>query len=142
MTSKTLHTSRLAVYFNGNRYGVINNFSYNSETAHTEIFEIDSLDAVEISPTANRVEGTFDIYRTTTDGGVEGFGISQNFSDITRGRYFTIQIIDRANDVVVFAAMQCRVITQRWSMKSKDLVMGSISFKGIEWYNEVGQSPA
>ncbi len=142
MTSKTLHSSRLAIYINGIRYGVVSNFKYRSDTAHAEIFEIDSLDAVEISPTTNKVEGNFNIYRTTTDGGIEGFGISQNFSDITRGRYFTIQIVDRANDIVIFSATQCRVISQDWEMKSKDLVMGSINFRGIEWYNEVRQSPS
>lgn len=140
MTSKTLTGSRLAIYINGSRYGQIMNFKYRSETNHAEIFEIDSLDATEISPTTNKVDGSFDIYRTTADGGIEGAGISQNFADITKGRYFTIQIMDRANDICIFSAKQCRVTSQSWDFSPKGVVMGNISFKGIEWYNEVGPS--
>lgn len=137
---QTVVAARLVCYVNGVRYGKVTGFHYSSETSHKEARGIDSLVPYELMPTSVRVTGSMSVVRTTADGGLEGAGLTAPIPDIPRERYFSLTVLDRMTDTVVFRADQCKVTSQSWAVEARSPVSGQFTFQAIIFNNEVGAS--
>lgn len=141
MLPRVIVAARAVVYINGKLYSKVTGFRWNSSTPLRAIHGIDNPVAYELAPTVARMTGTMALIRTSGDGGLEGPGITAQFADIPRQKYFTLLLLDRATDTVLFRADQCMVSGQSWDLPVKGLMTGTLDFEGIVWSNEVGPAP-
>lgn len=102
-----------------------------------EILGVDSSEPFEIAPSTTRVRGSLKMWRTVLDGGAEGAGLAAPPSELPRGRYFAIRILDRIGGYPLFECDRAKVGAQRWTISAKRLVSGAVEFSGIGWRNEV-----
>lgn len=124
-------------YINGRRFGRVFSFQWGASTPSEEIDGIDCVETLELAPTRSKVQAQMGIYRTIGDGGIEGPGIQPSSSELQRGKYFSVMLIERLSDTVLFQAEFCKVDSQSWSVVTKDFMKGSVSFKALTWSNEV-----
>jgi hypothetical protein len=134
--ASVLTAAAVTCNINGQNYGRVTSFSWSASTPHRAIRGIDSLEAQELAPASVTVTGTMSLYRIVGDGGLEGTGVAANIVDIPREKYFTIQLIDRGSDLVIFEAQQCLVQSQSWNVPSRGTVTGSVTFEALNWNNE------
>ena len=138
MSYKLVATSQVMLYINGSVYAKVSSFSYSVATPKKEIRGLDSTDPTEYGITTQTVSGQMEIYRLASDGGLEGAGIVAPLSVLSREKYFTLSVIDRLTDTVMFTANNCTVENQSWSFATRALVTGSMTFRGITMQNEAG----
>jgi hypothetical protein len=50
-------------------------------------------------------------------------------------KYFSIRVVDRTNEVTIFQADRCSVVSQNWSIQ-RGYVMGTVQFRALTWSNE------
>lgn len=136
MSARTLTGAHILVYINGKLYGRCNKFAWSSATPHKAIYGIDLPEPQELAPTSTHLSGAMSIYRTVTDGGAQGAGIVPRYVDIPRGRYFSITLLDRSTDTVVFQAGYCVCQDESWDIPMRGLITGNLRFEGIDWNNE------
>lgn len=136
MRPQLVNGSRVLVYFNGRRFGRAINLEYTSESPVRAIETIDDPQPAELAPTRVRIKGSLKCYRLAGDGGLEGVGITTQFADIPRQKYFSLTLRDRVTDNVLFEVDYCMVEAQHWSAAAKELMVGSFNFTGITWGNE------
>lgn len=137
MSSKTLTGARIVCYINGKLYGRVSSFTWDSQTAHKPIYTIDAAEPFELAAGITKVGGTISVYRLIGDGGAQGAGIVPKYGDIPRGKYFSIMLIDRGTDLVLFQAKYCSLQTESWTVPQKGIITGSLHFEAIDWSNEV-----
>lgn len=125
------------LYINGKVFGRCFGFTFDASTASREIGGIDSTDLYELAPSQSRISMNMDWYRTIGDGGAEGAAIAATPYELPRGKYFSVMLVDRSSDTVVFQADNCRVEGQNWRIMPKQFVVGSIRCKALSWNNEV-----
>lgn len=135
--ARVLVGAHVTCYINGQLFGRVSNFQFRSQTTRKPLYALDSVDPVELAVTQSRVTGTMQLYRTVGDGGAEGAGIAANFDDLPREKYFTVQLIERGSDTILFQAELCSVVSQTWNFPSKGLITGSVEFEAISWSNEI-----
>jgi hypothetical protein len=99
---------------------------------------IDTPLTAELIPLTAEVSGTITVYKLRGDGGVEGAGLAAAFSNLVMGKYFSLALVDRSNDQIIFSLPQCSVESQNWDINSKRYVMGQIVFSALSWSNEAG----
>ena len=128
--------ARCLVYINGRKYGVVTGFDYESNTSVRAIETIDDILPAELAPTRCKIKGSVKCYRIAGTGGLEGMGITAQFNDIPLQKYFSITLIDKLTDNLLFSADYCMCEGQRWSFNPKGLNEGSFNFQGISWNNE------
>ena len=68
-------------------------------------------------------------------GGIEGAGMMPTWQAATRGKYFSILIVDRITDTIIFESKKNSVIRQTWNIPTKGYVTGTIAFKGLLYGN-------
>lgn len=129
--------ARVILYVNGKPYTKVTSFSFNSTTGRREIYGIDSAEPYELAPTTSQCQGQIGIYRIMADGGAEGAGMVAPLPDLTLEKYFTLALVERTTDTIIFSANQCSAVSQAWDIPSRGFVTGSIAFKAIEWSNEI-----
>ncbi len=129
--------ANVLVYVNGKRFGRCVGMDWGASTPSKEIRGIDYPEPIELAPTTSGVHFTLTIWRTKGDGGIEGLGIQAPGTNIARGKYFSVMLIERTSDTVIFQADNCRVEDQSWSHVSKTMVQGRVSCKALTWNNEV-----
>lgn len=135
--ARTVVGAHLICFINGQPFGRITHFTFQSATPRRPIYGLDSMDPYELAVTQAKIRGTMRIYRTVGDGGAEGAGITANFDDLPREKYFTVQLIERGSDKIFFQAELCSVVTQSWDVPAKGVVSGTIEFEAITWNNEI-----
>jgi hypothetical protein len=135
--AKTVTTAGVLVFINGTLYGRVASARFSSSTPRNVIYGLDSTEPFEIASSTTKVNGQLEIYRTIGDGGIEGAGMVASFKDLPREKYFSIQIIERGSETVIFEAPYCSIINQSWSMASKGMVVGTIEFEALDWVNEL-----
>ena len=133
--SRLLTGAQVFCYINNNKFGRIANFGHGTNTPRRRYKGIDTLIASELIPTEYAVAGNMTIYRLHKDGGAEAAGITATWEDYTREKYFSILIIDRTTDTVLFRATECSIENQKWQY-GKGYVMGTISFSALVSNNE------
>lgn len=135
-TSKVLTGARLILLVNGLPFAKISEFGFSSDAPVRAIHGIDQIEAFELASTTAGVSGSMQIYRLAGDGGAEGAGITTPFPDLSRARYFSIAVLDRLRDQVIFEARRCSLTSQAWSMAARGIVTGHLNWVGIDWTNE------
>lgn len=133
--SPLLTGAQVVCYINGSICGKVASFNWDSQTPRRFIQTIDTLVPVETVPLPTSIVGTVGIYRIHGDGGAEGLGMVAPNGYNELEKYFTIMILDRTNDMVIFQADNCSVMSQSWAIQ-RGYVMGQIQFRAMTWNNE------
>lgn len=137
MSEKITVGAQVSGFVNGIRWGQVTGFRFSSVTQHKELSALDSLEPFEITPVACKVTGTVSLIRLVADGGLEGQGITTNFEQLPRQKYFTFTLRDNFTDGILFESRFNVVQEQNWDFQAKGIVTGSFTFTGISWNNEV-----
>lgn len=135
--ARVITAANVTCYVNGTQFGRVAGFTWRSSTARRALYGLDLVDPQELAPTQAKVTGLLRLYRTVGDGGAEGAGMAASFEDLPREKYFTVQLIDRGSDKVLFQAQLCSVVSQSWEIQSKGIVTGQLEFEAISWSNEI-----
>lgn len=110
--------------------------NYEISSPKKELRGIDILEPIELIPMGVSFSGSMMLYRLHRDGGAEALGIIPTWNQMTKGKYFSIIIKDRATDTILLQASKCEVQKQSWRVEPKSHVMGTIQFSGIKYNNE------
>jgi hypothetical protein len=105
-------------------------------TPRRELRGIDTLQSVEFIPISANVKGTLQIYRLHQDGGIEAAGLAATFDSLTREKYASLMVIDRATDTTIVQIDKFCVQNQAWSFSPKALIVGTITWAGLNYINE------
>jgi hypothetical protein len=136
MRSSIITGARVVCYINSIAVGKVTGFHWESDTSRKAIYGLDSGEPYELAPTTTRIGGEIGLLRTEGDGGLEGLGVVAQFPNLPREEYFSITLLDRASDTVLFRADKCAVKSQKWGVSAKQVMSGSFSFEGLLWTNE------
>ncbi len=137
--SRLVVGAHVVVYVNNRLFGRVAELDWSSMTPRKAHHTIDTLEAVELMPLSATVNGTIQVYRLHQDGGVEGAGMVAHFQNVAQEKYFSIMVVDRLTDDVLFQSDRCAVTSQHWK-NGRGYVMGTISFDGLLWRNSVEPS--
>jgi hypothetical protein len=135
MRSRLLVGAHVIVYINGTAYGRVADMGWSEETPRREIRGVDSLTPFELVQSGAVCRGNMSIFRLHADGGIEATGMKATWRDLTKEKYFSILVLDRSTDTVVFQADKCSVVSQSWRV-GRGYVMGAINFSTMSWNNE------
>ncbi len=136
MGSSLIVSAQVLCYINGIPYSKVTAFQFSSETAKKEIRGLDSSEPYELAPTTNTVHGSLSVLRLLGDDGLEGDGITAPFLDQINQKYFSLLIVERRQNTVLFRADRCTITSQSWEMPARGMVTGSFTFTGIIWQND------
>ncbi len=140
MRSKILTGAHIVCYINGKVFARVFDIEITSSTPIDEIYGLDDMEPAELAVTRTHTAFTMRLFRTAGDGGIEGAGITPLNSNLPRGKYFSVSLIDKLSDKSIFECEFCTVEAQSWKVAVKQFVVGSVSCKGIGWANEVRDS--
>jgi len=135
--SLTLAGAHVVVYVNSRVYAQVSGFTWSSTTPRKVIYELDSVIPAELAQTITSISGSLKLFRLIGDGGVQGPGMVAPFEDLSKERYFSLQLIERRSDTCIFSAGSCSVESESWSAEAKGLITGTMNFKALTWTNEV-----
>ena len=127
------------VYVNGRVWAVVTGYEWTADYGEHEIVGIDVPRPQEIAPGQATVAGTLEVLRHRNTGAAEGQGLvpmETGAGELTRGRYFFLQIVDRMSDTVILQIPKAKLTSQSWSTKARGVTQGTINFKGIGFANE------
>ncbi len=136
MKSNNLTAARVVLYVNGKLYGRVTDFRWNSSTSGREIYGIDSPEPFELANTTTRCSGSMSVLRLGQDGGAEGAGMTVSYADISREKYFSLALVDRVTDTIIFQARRCKLTSQSWDVPARGRVTGNLDFVACDWSNE------
>lgn len=132
--------AHLKAFVNGKLLGIVMSIPvWNIHSNWSELREIDSVVARQLTPRSYSCTGTVEILRGRSTGGLEGAGLVPTAEVMLRQKYLTIEIQDRISQDIIFRALLCQVDSQQWKIDAKGLVTGTFSFKGITHNNESTQ---
>jgi hypothetical protein len=137
MSQMTLAGARVVCKINSVLYARVTGFAWHALTPSHEIYGIDSEEAYELAPTTSKIVATMKMLRTSADGGAEGAGMAVGIGELSRERYFNVQLIDLATAAMLFQADRCRATEQSWDVPSRGKVTGILQFTALRWNNEV-----
>jgi hypothetical protein len=135
MISKVSHGSRVVLYINGKVLGIATYFELTSDTSRKEIRGIDIPHPQELAATTTSVSGTIGVLRLILDNGSQSYNLVPGQTDVSKEKYISILIVDRALDTTIFQCDFAQITNERWSVPSKGVITGSLSFTGISWNN-------
>lgn len=133
---KLVSAPRVLVYINGKLFGRVASFTWTSATPRRRIHTVDIAQPVELAATSIDVSWQMGVLRTVGDGGAQGAGIVADGVNVIKERYFTILLLERQTNLVLFEADFCNTDTETWTVAAKGLMFGQISGSGLAWTNE------
>lgn len=133
---KVLAGPNTLCFVNGVLLGSVAGFDWNSSEATKQIRGLDSLRPFELAPASVSAGFRMTIWRLIGDGGAEGQGMTTNFPRLPQQKYFTLTIIERRTDTIVYRSNFCKVVDQNWGIHAKALVQGVIACEVLDWDNE------
>lgn len=136
MRPKIVVAAKVLVYVNGKLFGRCTSFSWTSSTPRKKIRTIDIQHPVELAATTVDITWTLGALRTIGDGGLQGAGIVAQQSDLSREKYFTIQLVERTSGLTLFRSDLNNTDGESWGVTAKGLLAGSAQGSGILWVNE------
>lgn len=136
--SLTLHGASAKVYINGQPFGIATSVSFNSDEGTHAIYGIDNDLPIELAPGPSNVTGSITCVRTRLSGGLEGRGITAPLSLMQLQKYFSIDVIDRVTQSIIFSSDRCKLVSQNWQIGAKSVISGNFSFLAINYSNELG----
>lgn len=137
MAQTILTGANLVVYINRVPWGVVETFMFDPQTPSDEIRGIDSPEVQELAPTISGISGRATIWRQASDGGLEGAGLAVHSQRLARGRYFSMQVIDRVTGQTYFSCVGARVNSQSWGAEVKRMIRGTFTWSALRWSNEL-----
>jgi hypothetical protein len=140
MVSNLIVGPHCVCYINSIPFARAASVTVDISTSRKPIKGIDVLQATELIPVEQLVNGGLSVFRLHRDGGIEAAGLIGTWNSMTREKYFSLMIIDRATDTVVIQADKCSVQRQSWTYQPKAYVMGTITWTGIVYNNEAGDA--
>lgn len=138
--SRIVASPHVVVYVNGKLFGRVASLGFGAETPQRELRVVDTLEPAELIPQGCSVRGNLTIYRLHRDGGIEAAGLAAAWADQTRQKYFSLMVVDRVTDTVLFRADHCATTAQSWNA-GRGFVMGTVAFVGLNWSNETVPAP-
>jgi hypothetical protein len=135
--AKVVTSAGVVLHLNAKAFGRVRGFQFASETPKIAVYGLDSTEPFELMPTTTKISGRVSVYRTIGDGGAEGAAMVVPYDFVPREKYFSLQLVERASDSVIFEAAYCSVIRQSWSVPEKGIVTGEIEFEALDWSNEI-----
>lgn len=136
--SRLITAAHILVYINGKIYGRCGGIKYRITDQIRKIRGVDSLDPLELAPATSDISGTIRIFRTIADGGIEGAGFHPSHHYLPKGKYFSLELVERLSRTSIFKADYCRVVDQDWDITPKRIVEGVVTFESLSWSNETG----
>lgn len=134
--STVVTTAEVVCYINGKAIGRVTSFRWSSDTPKKVINGIDNPQPYELAPTNAICQGSVGILRTRGDGGIEALGMAAHSSQLTNEKYWTLTLIDRVTDTLLFRADYCSCTNQSWELAEKSIVRGTVNFSALSWSNE------
>jgi hypothetical protein len=135
MISKVAAGSRVVVYINGQALGIVTGFDFTSDTPRKEIRGIDVPFPQELGSTTTSVSGTINVLKLILDLGAQGYNLVAPQIDISKEKYISILLVDAGLDTTIFQCDFAQITSERWSVPSRSIVSGTLSFQGIIWNN-------
>lgn len=135
--ARVIVAANVIVYINNLQYGRVRAFTFTSSTPRDAINGIDSLDPFELAPTSTRITAKMSLYRTLGDGGAEGAGLTTDYDNLAKEKYFSVSLVERGSDTVIFRADYCSVNSQSWDISSREMMTGMVEFEALNWSNEI-----
>ena len=133
--SNLVTSAHCVAYINSVAFARCSGLSVEIATPRKEIRGIDVLQPVEIIPTGLSMHGTLQVYKMHDDAGAEAMGLLATWEKATKEKYFSLMVLDRATDGVIFQVGRCCVVSQSWNISPKQFVMGSITWTGFDYSN-------
>lgn len=137
MQAKVISSAGVRLLLNSRAFGRVKSFQFNSTTPKKPLYGLDCMEPFELQPTTTRINGRIGLYRTIGDAGAEGAGFTTPFELLPREKYFSLQLVERSTDTVIFEATYCTVVSQVWSAPERGIITGDIEFEAIDWSNEL-----
>ena len=135
MTPRVQNGARVFLYINGTAVGLVTDFSFSSQTSGIEISGIDVDFPIEIGPGTVRVSGSLSLYKLINDAGAQTYGLTTSSDMASLQKYVTLTLVDRGFDITIFKCDYAKITNETWSVSSKSLMMGQLTFEGIGWSN-------
>lgn len=135
--SKTLTSSEVLVYLNGNLYPELQAISYSISRGEEEYYGIDSIFPQEIRPTKVTVTGSFAGLIIKGLGGLQGRGAQTTIFQVLESPYVSIKIHDRYTDKELLFIPSAKIDNEQVKIGAKGTVKFSVTFKGIMPYKEL-----
>jgi hypothetical protein len=129
--------AKVQMYINGKLFARVTSFQWKDARPHRAIYGLDNGLPYELAPTIIKNTAQMGVLKTQADGGVEAAGMAGNVRDVIREKYFTVMLVDRTTDTVIFQADRCKLVDQSWSVAARGLMTGVVEFECIGWNNEV-----
>jgi hypothetical protein len=130
--------AHVVAYVNAAPFSRVSSLNLSIDSPKKKLHVIDTPLAVELVPLTLDVSGTMTVFRLKKDLGVEGVGMIAPWKNYNFGKYFDLAIVDRSTDSIFIHLESCSVEGQRWSMTTKGYVIGTISFSGLYYNNDLG----
>jgi len=140
MASRLTVGSHVVAYINSKMYAKVSNIQLRMTSTKRHLHTIDTLQPAELVPLSTEVGGTLTVYKLKNDGGVEGAGLAAEFKNLVMGKYFSLSLVDRSTDTIIFNLPQCSVESQNWDINTKRYLIGQIGFSALSWNNETGDT--
>ncbi len=137
MSSKLVVAARCQLWINGALFAEVNRFTWQSNTPKKVIRGLDSNIPQELGTTISECTGVIGVYRIERAGGAEGVGITAPYQDAPLEKYFSLMLVDRKTDTVLFEADYCSATSQNGNVIPRTYVTGNIAFTALLWNNEV-----
>ncbi len=123
------------VYVNGKPFAHAAAFSYEESKPQKPIYGVDTLLPLDMVPGPLSYSAQLQMYRMRKLGGIEGDGLAPSWAAATRGKYFSLMLIDRATQDVLFEGHKNVVTGQSWNVATKSIMTGSVNFTGLFYAN-------
>jgi hypothetical protein len=124
---------------NGQKWGAVTGLNYRMLSPRLEERGLDSMEAVELSPTVVSVQGSIQLLMQQNDEGLEGRQVTAGLPYIPSEHYFSLMLQDRLSAYIIMRVDHASVEEQAWTMSAKGLVQGQFTFKGLMAKNHYNQ---
>lgn len=135
MANSVICGPHAVVYINGKPFAQVSSIDYNIASPYRVITGIDTLLPLDTAPQSLSYTASMQLYLIRGRGGIEGEGLSATWEAATRGKYFSILVIDRLTSNILFEGRKNRATGQQWRIAAKSLVTGTVQFTGLFYSN-------
>jgi|SRR6185437_13592225 len=133
----TISGAQVVLYVNAVPYGRVTQIDWDVSTPIEELRGVDSPQPYELANSITSVGGTLYVLRTLGDGGAEGAGMTAPLIDVGKTRYVSLTLVERRTKRVLFQSQRVAISSQSWSVPTRGITSGTVSFVSIDAQNEV-----
>jgi hypothetical protein len=134
-TSSIICGPQVVVYINGKPFAQVSSIDYNISSPYRIITGIDTLLPLDTAPQSLSYTASMQVYMLRGRGGLEGEGLTATWEAATRGKYFSILVMDRVTSNIIFEGQKNRATGQQWHIATKSIVSGTVQFTGLFYGN-------